>query len=292
MGEIVFRDYDQEALDLEYDNRRKVADFQDYLDRYASSSAAARAEITCERNIAYDENSDVTLDIFHAERSAVAAPVQIYIHGGYWRALSKQEHSFVALGLVPHGITTVVIDYDLMPAVRMDVLVRQCRQAVVWVHRHAAEIGGDADNIHLSGHSAGGHLTAMVAATDWRGHGDLPLDTVKSACGLSGLYDLEPIRLCFLNQELEMSEAEARANSPTALTPATLPPLRALVGSDEGPEYLRQSNNLAAHWSGLGHDAQALEMAGLNHFSIAAQMEDPESDVIAHLRELMGIGRG
>ena len=290
MGGIVFRDYNQAALDFEYDNRRKVADFQSYLDRYASASRAARAEITCERNIAYDDASGVTLDIFHAERSDQPTPVQIYIHGGYWRALSKDEHSFVALGLVPHGITTVVVDYDLMPAVRLDVLVRQCRQAVAWTWRHAGEIGGDKDNIHVCGHSAGGHLTAMVAATDWRGFGDLPVNIVKSALGLSGLYDMEPIRLCFLNQELAMSEAEVRGNSPTALTPATLAPFRALVGSDEGPEYLRQSNELAAHWSALGHDARAIEMAGLNHFTIAAEMEDPESDVIGHLRQLMAIG--
>ncbi len=289
MSENIFLNYDQIALDQEYDNRGKVKDYQSYLDTYTQASAEARQTLACQCDIAYGDATGEHLDIFQPADSNRTGTAMIFVHGGYWRALSKNEHSFVAQGLTAHGVTTVVIDYDLMPAVRMDELVRQCRAAVAWTFEHAAELGVDRKKIYVSGHSAGGHLTAMVAATDWQAFAGLPSDTVKACCGLSGLYDLEPIRLCFLNDDLAMDESEAARNSPMATMPTSAPPMLALVGSDEGPEYLRQSNGLAAAWSKGGHDCEAQMLDGLNHFSIAHQMANPESQVTKILLKQMGL---
>ncbi len=285
----IFRGYDQAGLDHEYNNAVKVADSALFIERYAGESAVARRDMACELNVDYGDAPGEKLDIFPADPGERAAPVQIYIHGGYWRALSKDEHSFVALGLQPHGVTTLVIDYDLMPGARMAELVRQCRNAVVWTYRNADRLGIDPARIHVCGHSAGGHLTAMVAATDWRDFADLPADVVKTACGISGLYDLEPIRLCYLQAELSLGEDEARDNSPMFLEPKSRAEMLALVGGEEGDEYFRQSSGLAEAWSGHGHRTSAEVMENLHHFNIAMALDNPASGVTNRICALMGI---
>ena len=132
----------------------------------------------------------------------------------------------------------------------MDELVRQCRAGLGWVYRNAESFGGDPDRIFISGHSAGGHLVAIMMATKWPGldaqSPALRGDLIKGGCGISGLYDLEPIRLCFLNEDLNLNKKVADRNSPVQLWPAGPAPLVLAVGGEEGPEYLRQSEDLAA----------------------------------------------
>jgi arylformamidase len=289
MANEIFLNYDQAALDAEYDNRGKVEDFQNFLDDYVTLSAHARQTLACRLDVVYGDQPGELLDIFQPTARQNPGPILIYIHGGYWKSLSKKEHSFVALGLAPMGVTTLVIDYDLMPGVRMDELVRQCRNAVIWAYRNADRLAADPEQIYVCGHSAGGHLTAMIAATDWPDAANLRSDTVKGCTGLSGLYDLEPIRLCFLNDDLAMSQAEAARNSPMSLMPNVTPPLQAIVGSEEGTEYLRQSNGLAAAWSKGGHDTKAVTIAGHNHFSIVHRLSEPESDVTKIVLAQMGL---
>ncbi|HEU5322155.1 MAG TPA: alpha/beta hydrolase fold domain-containing protein, partial [Methylomirabilota bacterium] len=140
MGATVFLGYDREALDREYDNRRKVAGAADYLARYAKDSARARGELPCRLDVPYGAHAGETLDVFPA--AAPGAPVHVFVHGGYWQWLDKADFSFVARAFVPDA-AVVVVDYALIPAVDMDEQVRQCRAAVAWVHRHAASFNGD-----------------------------------------------------------------------------------------------------------------------------------------------------
>ena len=287
MSTPAFRHYDRAALDKEYDNRGKVADFPDYLTRFETSSVAARESLEGRLGVAFGPSVAETLDIFPA---SPGAPVHVFIHGGYWKALSKDEFSFVARGLVPRGATTVVINYGLIPEISMDELVRQCRAALAWVWRNASSFGGDRERIFVSGHSAGGHLTAMIVATDWPTFDpELPADLVKGACAISGLHDLEPIRLCFLNDDLQLSEATAARNSPILLPRHSHGPLLLPVGELEGPEYLRQSQDLAQAWHNVGRPPELMVMPGIHHFSIVAQLDDPDSDLSVAIQNQMGL---
>lgn len=287
MAERVFRGYDRKALDGEYDNREKVAESAAYLTRYARDSERARKELPCRLDIAYGPRPGETLDVFPAS-DAGPAPVHVFVHGGYWHRLDKADFSFVARAFLP-AAAVVVINYALIPTVDLDELVRQCRASIAWVHGNARSFGGDPDRIFVSGHSAGGHLVAMLMATDWPAFARLPADVIKGGAGISGLYDLEPIRLCYLNEVLKLTPEVARRNSPILLAPARSGPLLVPVGALEGPEYLRQTADVVAAWRKRGLPAEALVMAGHHHFSIVSELETPTSALSGALRRQMGL---
>jgi arylformamidase len=287
MATPVFRDYDQKALDAEYDNRAKVKDALSWMARYGAESGRARAELPLRFDVPYGAHYAERLDIFPADGPG-PAPVHVFIHGGYWHRMDKADFSYVARGLRPAGAATVVLDYGLVPAIDLDELVRQCRAAIAWVHRHARQWGGDPDRIAISGHSAGGHLVAMLLATDWAASG-VPADVVKAGCAISGLYDLEPIRLCYLNRVLALTPEVARRNSPVHLAPPRPTPLILAVGGTEGPEYHRQTNELAAAWRARGVPVEVMDMAGHDHFSIVAELQSPSSEMARAIHRQMGL---
>jgi len=286
MAKTVFREYDQRALDAEYNNREKVADSADWLQRYATASAETREALDCHLDLAYGPHPGERLDVFPARGGP--APVHVFVHGGYWHRLDKSDSSFVARALQPSGVAVVVINYALIPTVDMDELVRQCRASIVWVHRHAASFGGDPARIFVSGHSAGGHLAAMLMSTDWGGFAGLPGDVVKAGCGISGLYDLEPIRLTYLNEVLKLTPESAHRLSPVHCPPPRSGPLLLTVGGLEGPEYHRQGEELAAVWRTKRLPCQTLDMPGLHHFSILSELEDPGTTLSRLLLRQMG----
>jgi len=272
----IFGAYDQAALDREYDNRAKIGDkLNFYLDSYAAGSLSVRASMPSSQNISYGPSGPETLDIFPAPVDG-AQPVQIFIHGGYWKTLDSKDFSFVVRAFRPRGVLSVVVNYGLMPQISMAGLVAQCTRAVAWVQRNIADYGGDPERIFLSGHSAGGHLAAMMLVADWPALG-LSSDVIKGAVGISGLYDLEPVQKCFVNQELGLSDADVDDFSPVRHHPAGPAPLILTVGANEGPEYLRQSREMAAAWESHGIQAQYLPMANHDHFSIILELNDPDS---------------
>jgi arylformamidase len=276
MGETVFLGYDRAALDREYNNSEKVANAAEYLVRYPRESARARDELPARLDLRYGPAPGEALDLF-LPADGGPAPVHVFVHGGYWRSLGKADFSFVARGLQPAGVLVAVIDYALIPTVDMDELVRQVRASVAWLHRNAAAFGGDPERITASGHSAGGHLVAMLMSTDWARFAGLPADAVKAGCGISGLYDLEPIRLCYLNETLGLTQETARRNSPVHAVPASAGPLLLAVGSLEGDEYHRQTGSLAAAWRRRDHAVEVMDMTGHDHFSIVAELGSPDT---------------
>ena len=284
----IFRHYDREALDREYDNRKKVANSAALLARGARESETTRGKLECRLDVDYGPHAGERLDVFPASTGAGQAPVQIFIHGGYWQRLDKSDFSYVARGFTPAGATTVVINYALMPSVTLDELVHQCRAAVAWVHEHAGSFGGDPGRIFVSGHSAGGHLTAMVMATDWTRFG-VSADAVKGGCAISGLYDLEPIRLCYLNDVLRLTPDDVQHSSPVRLLPPRAGRLLLAVGELEGPEYHRQTDDLAAAWRRGGLSVDVLDMAGHDHFTIVDQLGDPGSELSRAVHRQMGL---
>jgi arylformamidase len=205
--------------------------------------------------------------------------------------LDKSDFSYVANGFVPQGITTVVVNYALIPSVRMGELVRQCRQAVGWVLANAASFGGDPQRVCVAGHSAGGHLTAMVGATDWASFTAplLPAPVAARPLGgfsLSGLHDLVPISRCYLQQSLHLSPEEVAANSPMNLPAPRAGKWTALVGAKEGPEYHRQSNELARRWSAGGSTRVSARIVdGHDHFSIVMTLDDPQDPLTREIAQ-------
>ena len=274
MGETIFLGYDQAALDREYNNSGKIPNTAEYLAWYPGESARTRETLPARLDLRYGPQPGETLDVFLPEGRG-PWPVHVFVHGGYWRSLDKQDFSFVARGLQPAAVLVAVVNYALIPTVDMDELVRQVRASVAWLHRNVAALGGDPDNITVSGHSAGGHLTAMLMSTDWPAFAGLPADVVKAGCGISGLYDLEPIRLSYLNQTLGLTMETARRNSPVHLVPAAAGPLLLPLGEKEGDEYHRQTESLAAAWRRRGGRVEVMDMTGHDHFSIVTELGAP-----------------
>ena len=277
--QIVFGPYDREELDAQYNNRERFPDSTYYFGKWADESARARDSLPGELDVSYGEHPKETLDIFPA--ATTNAPLNLFVHGGYWQLFDKSDFSYVARGFVPHDVTTIVINYALAPDDGMDEIVRQNRAAVAWTWKNAHAFGADRERIHVSGHSAGGHLVAMLLATNWTAFASgLPRDIVKSGYAISGLFDLEPIRLSYLNEVLAMDEAVAARNSPVRLAYPVEAPLLIAVGALESEEYHRQAQAMETVWQDLGYPTQMTIEPDLDHFTIADKLGSPDSDVV------------
>src|SRR5262249_40089919 len=189
----VYRHYTQAELDAQF-TLDTVPDLEALLARRLAASARVRATLPHRLTVPYGPGANETLDVFPALQGGLA-PIQLFIHGGFWRSLDAGTFSVVAAGFSPFGATTAVLDYPLIPAVRLGDIVEGCRSAVAWVHRRAAELGGDGERLYVSGNSAGGHLVALLMGRDWPATFGLPADVIKGGTAISGLYDLTPVAL-------------------------------------------------------------------------------------------------
>ena len=272
----LYRDFTSPAqIDAQYNAGAAVPDAADRMRAYAEKSRLARERLRCTLDVAFGPTLDETLDIFPAD--AAGAPVFVFIHGGYWRALSSKDLSFVATGLQPLGITTVVVNYSLCPKVTIDEITRQCRAAVAWTLRHIGAHGGDPARVAVGGHSAGGHLTAMCLGARWDEDYGLARDPLAGAVLVSGIYDLEPLRFSYLQPSIQLDDGIVRRNSPMfAVRPCATPAL-VTWGGDESAEFARQATQFHAAWQAAGNRGELLAQAGANHFSAIDGFTDPES---------------
>ncbi|GIK42509.1 MAG: esterase [Chloroflexota bacterium] len=273
---IIYKGYDKQALDNQYNNRARVPEFEQIMQQWERDSESLRQRVQFHADLAYGPHPREILDIFPASRPG--APVQAFIHGGYWRSLEKRLFHFIAEGFMSHDVTYVAVSYPLAPQATMDEIVASCRQSIVWLYKNIAQYNGDPHNICISGHSAGGHLMAMLLATDWSVFAaDLPPDPIKGGCAISGLFNLIPVQLTYVNDDVRMDEAMARRNSPVFLPPTCRSPLIVAVGGAESEEYLAQSQELGSVWSQQGVPITPLVVPGANHFSILDHLVNPDS---------------
>jgi arylformamidase len=280
----LYRDFTTaDEIDAHYNAGAAVADSSARVARYTEQSVLARARLEARLDVSYGPTLDETLDIFPA--ADPGAPVFVFIHGGYWRRFSAKDHSFVALGLVPLGITTVVIDYSLCPKVTIDEITRQCRAAVAWTLRHIGAHGGDPKRVAVGGHSAGGHLTAMCLEARWDEDYGLARDPLAAAVLVSGIYDIEPLRHSYLQPTLQLDDGIVRRNSPLFGVRACATPALVTWGADESAEFARQSTAFHTAWLGAGNPSELLAQAGGNHFTAIDGFEDPGSTLCRWLAD-------
>jgi arylformamidase len=262
-------------MQAEYDNRGKVPDAPAIIEGWRRDAAAFRlAHPVAELDLPYGAGERQAMDLFWPDARR-DAPLVLFVHGGYWQMMDRTVFSHLAAGLLAHGLAVAMPSYDLCPVVTMETIVGQVRAAAGFLaRRHGAAM-------LAAGHSAGGHLAAMLLATDWAAHG-LPRGTVRAALPISGLFDLLPLLQTMVNAPLKMDEASA-----TRLSPMTMPspglPIHAVVGGDEGVEYTRQSRGIAEAWGGSWE-----ALPGENHFSIVRHLTDPDSALVAHALRLAG----
>jgi arylformamidase len=253
-----------------------VADHGEVFARWAAASALARLSSTCVLDVPYGDGAGETLDIFPAPTAAQAAPVVVFIHGGYWRSLDKADHAFMAPSFTADGAMVVVPNYALCPAVGIEHIVMQLSKAVAWVWHHAAEHGGDRSRVALVGHSAGGHLATMLLSCRWKLVDDaLPAQPVLGALSISGLYDLEPLRHApFVQADLKLTPASVKRLSPAFFPRPKGAKLYAAVGLDESDEFLRQNLLIRDVW---GPTAVPVceTVPAVNHFTVLNGLADP-----------------
>jgi arylformamidase len=280
-GRTRYLGYTKDELDGLYETARRVPDVADFVARFEARSAAVRSQYECRLDVAYGEHPRERLDVFPA---SAGAPALLFFHGGYWRASTKERYSYVAEGVVPLGVTLVVVEYALIPTVTMGELLDQCRRAVAHVHAHGAELGCDPSRLHLSGHSAGGHIVASLMATDWEPRG-VPPEAIRGGMSQSGLFELEPIRDCYLNDTLALSDADLAEHSPVRHPPLVHAPLHLSVGGDEGAEFIRQTRVMEAQWASRGMPVQTVVLPGHHHYSIVESLGDPAGELADVLRQ-------
>jgi len=280
--------HDPAWFDSQYNNRARIADHAAIFERWASASASARVgSPAAQLDLAYGEGGGETLDVFPS--AAPGAPVLVYIHGGYWRALDKSEFSFVAPVFNAAGSMVVVPNYALCPAVTVEQIALQAAGALAWTWRNAARFGGDPNRIAVAGHSAGGQLVAMLLSCRWKQLGDdLPAQLVGGGLSISGMYDLEPIRNTpFLQVDLRLTPAAVKRLSP-AFFPRPRGKLYAVAGGDESEEFIRQNRLIRDVW---GPTAVPVceTVSGKNHLTVLESLVDPAGRLHELALRLLGL---
>ncbi len=257
------------ALEAEYNNRVLVPDHLAIFERWRRDSASFRDRTPCTLDIAYGEEPLNKLDFFRAKNSRGTV---IFIHGGYWRSLDKADFSFVAKPFIDAGLDVALINYRLCPSVRISEAAGDCRQALVWIIENGGAHDMSVDRIALAGHSAGGHLVAMLYATDWQ-QLRCNVGNVIGGIALSGVFDLEPLIHCSMNADLQLNHHTARAASPVKLVPTLTMPLHLAVGAGESRAFREQSHLLAAAWPDICGTPEEVENA--NHFTVVDHFAQP-----------------
>jgi arylformamidase len=286
----LYRGYDAAGLEAQYNARAAIPDHPLIFARWAAASAEARKRAFARLDIPYGDGPMEKLDLFHPQR--VAAPVVMFIHGGYWRSLDKSDFSDKVSALTDAGAAVAIVNYSLCPSVTIGEIADEMRRAVIWLWRNAQTFGGDPYRIQIVGHSAGGHLVAMLLATHWQELGsDLPRCPIQSALGISGLFDLEPLVHTSMNAELRLTLETARTLSPYYMRPVCRAPLALAWGGNESDEFKRQSQDFASRWRDQGAEVRLLEIPGRNHLTVVEELGRSESELVQLAVELQKMGR-
>ena len=275
-----------QQLDHEYNARAAIPDHPEIFARWRADSCAARDELRCEADYYFGPSPAETLDLYPA--AVPNAPLLVFIHGGYWRSLDKQDFSFLAPAFVRAGVAVAMPNYGLAPATPIEEMVRQMLRAMAWLYHHAPELGIDRRRIVVAGHSAGAHLAAMMLAADWPlMAGDLPRDMLCGVVCISGLYELQPLaRAPFLQEDLRLDKAGAQLVSPVGYRPGHSIPLITAVGGEESAEFQRQNRLIREAWPHCFR--RDLPLPGRHHLASVEALGDPGHPLFHATLHLLG----
>ena len=276
-----------EEVERGYNNRAAVPDHARWFARWTEHSVAALASERVAHDLRYGPGPKETLDLFVPR--GLARGTFLFVHGGYWRAIDKADHAFVAPPLTAQGYAVGVVNHDLCPQVTIAAIVEQCARAVAWMVREGTRHGASVARLVVGGHSSGGHLAAMMMAHDWRGHG-FASSPVHGGVSLSGLHDLRPLTRFSYNVDLKLDDSEAARLSPALLRPTTGGPLAIAVGGAETSEFLRQADLMWDAWprnrpAGM---SGPLVVPGKHHFDVVLEHADPASALTQATTALLG----
>jgi len=271
----VYRGMDRAALDAAYNNSAAVSDSAQWVSRWRDQSAVVRAMPQARLDVPYGARPRERFDYFPS--GAARAPLFAFIHGGYWQRNEKETFAFVAEGPRAHGIDVATLGYTLAPDVSLTEIVAEIALALSFLSEHADEFGFDRDRIFVGGWSAGGHLTAAVSNNP----------AVRGGLPISGIFDLEPIALSYLDEKLQLSAAEIAALSPLRNLSRPAAPLRLAVGGAELPELKRQSETFASEARARGLPVELTALAGHHHFSILDEIARPDGALVRELGRLV-----
>lgn len=279
---------DIEERNRQYNARNSVADFENCMQIYRQLAEQAKQRVVGLYDIAYGVSKQEKLDIFPSVSQP--APVFVYIHGGYWRAQSKDDACSMAENMVKHGISVVTIEYNLCPTFTLFEIVKEIRSAIGWLYKNAHRYGIDAEQIYVCGSSAGGHLVAMLWNDQWQQHFDVPKNVIKGVVALSGLFDLKPLCDIDQNQWLKLNIEQADRLSPIHELPhpSTAAPLLLSVGELETQGFKNQTLNFYETCITQGYSQVAyLKDKGHNHFDIVNTLAEPDSDLFRAVKQMI-----
>lgn len=260
-----------EFYEREYNTTISVPNEMDYINRWIEDSALARHHLAGHLDLAYGMGDKETLDLFPAPECNI---LHVHIHGGFWRVMDKADASWIAPPFVQQGISVAILNYALCPSVTLGTIVDQCRRAVAWLYHNAANYGVESQRIVVSGHSAGGHLVAMLFATDWAAY-DVPGEAIIGGIALSGIFDLEPVSLTSINKDVRLDAQAVETLSPIGLQPQIAAPLIVAVGALESSEFRRQSQLICDVWGSACVGPLFLE--DCHHFNILDPLAEMDS---------------
>ena len=273
--------FEPARLDRDYNAKATVSPeaFAAEMVRYREASIAPRADWGRHFDVVYDEESGQRIDIFGPPSQSGPCPVFVFVHGGYWRALSKEDSAMMAGMLAAEGIATVVVDYRLAPEVSLAEITREVRAALAFVWRHGGEYGLDPDRIAVGGSSAGGHLAGALVAEGWQDDFGLPSDVVKFAMPVSGLFELAPLAATFPQEWLNLGPADVDQLSPIRHIPVRGCPIAVAWAEHEADGFKRQSRAYAESWAAAGGEARTIEVANRNHYDILMDWCSSETEM-------------
>jgi arylformamidase len=291
-GPPVFLDYDQAALDAAYDQAAYAPNREQLIKRRTNDSATARRRIGEPERVAYGPAEIERIDIYRSGRAAV--PVFVFIHGGAWRSGRSKDFATPAEMFLAAGAHYVVPDFALVQDVggNLMVLADQVRRAIAWVYQNIARYEGDPDRLYIGGQSSGGHLAGVALTTDWQRDFNLPADIIKGGICISGMYDLEPVRLSARSRYVAFDHATVAALSPIRHLDRLQAPLIVAYGTCETPEFQRQNREFAAAVEAAGKKVRLLVGEHYNHFELPETFGNPYGLLGRAALELMGLRMG
>ena len=286
MTEITYQGFGKDEMEFQYNPRASVPEFPELAKLRGEASRQVRSTLKSWLNVPYGASPREMLDIYAADKPG--GPVLVYIHGGYWRSGSKDDNCHFVPTFTRRGATVVLVEYDLCPKVTVTDIVRQTRAAVGWVCKNITRYGGEPSKVFISGHSAGGHLTAMALANDWTKEG-LPENCIKGATATSGVYDLDMVMRISVQEQTQITPEIAMLNNPLLHPPRADCPVIVAVGGAEPKGWQQMSRDYFEYCEQNGMSAEYLIVPGANHYTMSDKLLDDTNPLTQAMIKQMGL---